>query len=139
MNRAEASLAGSLIGESRLAAHFDQPIFGEVEEGEVRFTGWCLHPARELVNLSLRLNDVPFPTRFGLTGPTWAPPFRTRRAAPTAVSHLGADQARTLPGHAGGRLPGPGPGSVRGARSAVVKRRPARTRMATRLERSAGF
>ncbi len=140
MNRAEASLAGSLIGESRLAAHFDQPIFGEVEEGEVRFTGWCLHPARELVNLSLRLNDVPFPTRFGLDRPDVGAAFPH---APGSAHSGFLISAPIKPGRYLVTLEADcrdlGPEVFVAPDLLVVKRRPAWRRMATRLERSAGF
>ena len=67
--RTEAALARSLVGSSRLLAHFDQPASNVVDEGDVQFTGWCLHPARELTGLDLQLNGVSFPTRFGLDRP----------------------------------------------------------------------
>jgi GT2 family glycosyltransferase len=140
MNRAEALLAGSLIGESRLAAHFDQPIFGDVDEGEVRFTGWCLHPARELANLSLRLNDVPFPTRFGLDRPDVGAAFPH---APGSAHSGFLISAPIKPGRYLVTLEAHcrdlGPEMFVAPDLLVVKRRPAWKRMAAALERNVGF
>ncbi len=140
MNRAEATLMGGLIGESRLLAHFDQPIFGDVEEGEVRFTGWCLHPARELVDLRLRLNDVPFPTRFGLDRPDVGAAFPDAPGSAHSGFLISVPMSPgrylvTLEAHCRDL----GPDVFVAPDMLVVKRRPAWRRIAARLRRNAGF
>jgi GT2 family glycosyltransferase len=131
---------GGLIGESRLLAHFDQPIFGDVEEGEVRFTGWCLHPARELVDLRLRLNDVPFPTRFGLDRPDVGAAFPDAPGSAHSGFLISVPMSPgrylvTLEAHCRDL----GPDVFVAPDMLVVKRRPAWRRIAARLRRNAGF
>lgn len=67
--RADRELAAALLLENAVAAHFDRPDFGGVEEGEVQFTGWCIHASREITALTLCLNGTAHPTRFGLDRP----------------------------------------------------------------------
>jgi len=140
LSRKEAAMAGRLLGESRLSAHFDQPAFGEVEEGDVTFTGWCLHPARELINLSLRLNGVQFPTRFGLDRPDVGAAFPQ---APGSAHSGFLISAPLKPGLYLATLEAQckdlGPEVFVAPDLLVVKRRPAWKRVAARLERSAGF
>ena len=138
--RSDGALAGKLLGESRLVAHFDQPSFRDVENGNVTFTGWCLHPAGELIDLCLRLNGVSYPTRFGLDRPDVGAAFPEAPGsahsgflvsvplAPGRYLTMLEAQCRDL-----------GSDVFVASDLLVVRRRPAWRRVAGQIERRVGF
>src|SRR5262245_15436891 len=67
--------------ECQLKATFDQPSFKGVEEGDVRFSGWCFHAEREVRNLRLKINGASYPTRFAMDRPDVGAAFPDARGA----------------------------------------------------------
>ena len=137
--RTEAALARSLVGSSRLLANFDQPA-SNVDEGDVQFTGWCLHPSRGLTGVDLQLNGVSFPTRFGLDRPDVGAVYPD---APGSAHSGFLVSTPLVPGRYLMTLEAQckdlGPEIYVAPQVLVVRRRPAWKRVAARMGRGGGF
>lgn len=140
MRRSEADLAGKLLLANALSAHFDAPSFDHVEEGDVRFAGWCLHPTREVTSLSLCLNGTSYPARWGLDRPDVGAAFPQFPSSSysgflVSVPLKPGRYLATLEAHCGES----GVEIFVAPRVLTVTPRPTRKRAADMLERSVGF
>lgn len=140
LSRSEANLASKLLLANALSAHFDAPSFDRVEEGDVRFAGWCLHPTREVTSLSLCLNGTPHPARCGLERPDVGAAFplspsSTYSGFLVSVPLKPGRYLATLEAQCGES----GAEIFVAPRVLNVRPRPTRKRVADMLERSVGF